>query len=450
MCLALLGCEILGAPAIRAGRMDYNEALHTTSKIETLANIVRVNNGDPITLLQVTQITPEVLGQSTFMGALMNIGANRTVGTGTTNLGLEYQMSSIGQYQPLLGQAQALQLITPITSDSLTNLYNSDWPLASLLSLTINRITPGYEDYAAAINALIALDDIGAITLSVETLNAASQAKSPVPTQNTSKSVDNETNPVLVIRLEDTRPYARNNERSIANRTEADTLWCRFLSVTTGSECVPGRIPTSVLFRTKETRIRINTKEAGLTSLATRTAFGVLSAGSEFPLFGFVSPDDYIAITHNKWNMYNFCDRTTVSFYTLTPAQEKGPTTAGSSNTLDSIVLDRMNENASQPLTAPTAIRCLMTLDDTKVRLDYEDAKKERRLLHLRRYVLIIKSVTEPKDAYVAYSDGKYWYYIDSEDSISKRNFTLVHQLLIVQAVAPTPLSAQPTISVSH
>ena len=49
--------------------------------------------------------------------------------------------------------------------DSLVNLYNSEWPLAAMLDLSVNRVTSGYEDYDAAIDAMIDLDLSGALIL---------------------------------------------------------------------------------------------------------------------------------------------------------------------------------------------------------------------------------------------------------------------------------------------
>jgi hypothetical protein len=75
---------------------------------------------------------------------------------------------------------------------------------------------------------------------------------------------------------------------------------------------------------------------------------------------------------------------------------------------------------------------------------DYEtqaSALEEKELDELRRYVLIIKSSTEPQNPYVSFYDKRRqeWLYIDAKDKISQKNFEFLVELLTMQAVSPPP-----------
>jgi hypothetical protein len=71
--------------------------------------------------------------------------------------------------------------------------------------------------------------------------------------------------------------------------------------------------------------------------------------------------------------------------------------------------------------------------------LDDYHVKMNHALGHLRRYILIVVSNTIPigKTAYASYSDGKYVYYIDDDDEISKKNFHLLSLFLTMMAIPP-------------
>ena len=76
----------------------------------------------------------------------------------------------------------------------------------------------------------------------------------------------------------------------------------------------------------------------------------------------------------------------------------------------------------------------------------------ERLLGSRRRYILIIHSKSRPKSgqAYVKFQDhwNSKWYYISNHDQISKDNFLLFSQLIILQSQPPSTPPPSPTISV--
>jgi hypothetical protein len=61
--------------------------------------------------------------------------------------------------------------------------------------------------------------------------------------------------------------------------------------------------------------------------------------------------------------------------------------------------------------------------------------KREYDLGHARAYILIVKSQTSPKDAFVSVRYRGDWYYISSDDDTSKENFALLGQIVTIQSI---------------
>ena len=78
-----------------------------------------------------------------------------------------------------------------------------------------------------------------------------------------------------------------------------------------------------------------------------------------------------------------------------------------------------------------------------------QDIQIEKELNELRRYILVITAAAEPAGAFVSWYDDVHsqWDYIAADDVISQRNFNLLMQLLVMQAVAPSP-ALNPSINV--
>jgi hypothetical protein len=77
-----------------------------------------------------------------------------------------------------------------------------------------------------------------------------------------------------------------------------------------------------------------------------------------------------------------------------------------------------------------------------------EFVEGNKRLGHLRRYLLIIMSDEPPLDAYVSWYDRGHWYWIAPDDEISQKNFDLISLFMTMMAVPPTSGPLSPTISV--
>ncbi|HEY3798210.1 MAG TPA: hypothetical protein VGL58_07635 [Caulobacteraceae bacterium] len=187
--LALGACQHVGPTSIEMGRADYNSAIQETSQTQLLANIVRVRNAQMPLVMDVTQINAGLSFQANITSQASGIGgqaalqsAGSVVATSSTagaikslvvptavelvGGGMIYQETPTITYTPLTGQALIAQLATPITVDSMAVLPDSEWPTTAVLTFAVNYAAPNYLDTSAALNALSALDAIGALTTS--------------------------------------------------------------------------------------------------------------------------------------------------------------------------------------------------------------------------------------------------------------------------------------------
>jgi hypothetical protein len=439
LCALLPACQIFGPNAIQTGRLPYNEVIQRTSKVQTFANIIRARNYEPTAFLDVTQINAGVLAQGIGLGALTNIGQGKL---GSVNLSLEYQEAPTIQYQPLTGAALISQLSTPITTASISNLYNSDVPLASLLSLTVDRITPGFYDYASAINALIALESYGAILITAVATESPPAKSGKNSSDSSSKDGDDQkSNPALVISLLRTHPYTGRELESPETRDKIDHLWCRLVTLllphvpclSIGQLILASSVPPG-----REKKLLDQT----VNFLRTRSAIGILKAAATAPapLIGFVPEPLFEKIRGEYWNRepaLSQCDST--SFYTLLP-EDEGPRDHPNANPEITRQTQAFIENSIYTTEGGIHIRnCLYTTSNFLDPDNVESARLENRLQGLRRFLLIIVSSTELPNSYVSYFDGTSWYSIDADDRISKENFELISELLTIQATATTP-----------
>ncbi|WP_159013986.1 hypothetical protein [Acidisoma sp. S159] len=71
-----------------------------------------------------------------------------------------------------------------------------------------------------------------------------------------------------------------------------------------------------------------------------------------------------------------------------------------------------------------------------------------------RRYILIITSATSPQEAlpeepiYVSFRSNGVWYFISSDDDVSKRNFALISEFMSIMAIPSQTPQPTPTIGV--
>src|ERR1700749_2013557 len=160
--ITLSSCSVLGPSSIDHGRTSYNEVIEGTSRQQALLNVVRISNGETPLFMDVTEVDAATSMGGTIGGGASGLGSTanfKSTSAGTIAGPIEsvtgsvsYQEAPTVRYFPLSGNALIAQVSTPMSPESLVNLYNSDWPLAAILDLSVNRVTNGYEDYDAAID----------------------------------------------------------------------------------------------------------------------------------------------------------------------------------------------------------------------------------------------------------------------------------------------------------
>jgi hypothetical protein len=165
--ISLCSCGVVGPSSIKLGRNTYNDVIHQTSGDQLLINLARIHNHEMPLFMDVTEVDATVQIQANASAGQAGIGS-RPGTTGGTLAGPVENVSLTGQYleaptiryQPLQGAPLIAQFNSPITVDSLVYMFNSDWAFDTLLPLTVDRLTTGFSDYYAALNAIIALDQI--------------------------------------------------------------------------------------------------------------------------------------------------------------------------------------------------------------------------------------------------------------------------------------------------
>ncbi|MGO9683412.1 MAG: hypothetical protein ACLPTZ_12650, partial [Beijerinckiaceae bacterium] len=204
--LSLNACSTVGPASIDQGRTSYNQVIQDTSAQQTLLNIIRVRKSETPLFMDVTEVDAATTFQTAISGGPSLLGATpnvKSTSAGTINGavgfitgGAQYQEAPTVRYQPLSGQALVAQVSTPMTAEALANLFSSDWPLAAVLSFSIDRLTPNFLDYEQALNAIIHLDHYGAIiitaTPSSESSDRANKSTSGVVTIASSSPAKND------------------------------------------------------------------------------------------------------------------------------------------------------------------------------------------------------------------------------------------------------------------
>ena len=487
--LALSGCQTTGPLAVRQGRPNYNEAIHDTSKEQLFLNMLRASKFDTVMFLEVMEVDAQLQFQGSLSGGASGIGTtalSKVGGTaGLVNGSVGYQEAPTIRYLPLQGQPLIEQISTPITADSLAKLFDSDWPLGVVLALTTDRIAPRYLDCYAALNAIMELDDHGALVLAPMKSLLGCQPDGGSAYPASSPGLQNDS---LVLYFEPDHLYvypssedahAGNQRAQAESRRLVTRLWLRLLTIykdsmlleqRTAADALLGSLPADIatidwnrypLLRRIELRTApvcpgwfsarkgeppiIPTGDPGPV-MRTRSATGIMRAAMyEGSFIQFVSPEAYGVIAQEPWNQRHSRVGGSGNFYTIRSADKGGrkhlPTTA-----------------STQPVAADsqagieghidTWLETTHTLNTTMVEMDLNgrpaeqverDLIIERTLGHRRRYLLIVESATPPeRPTFVRAHYGDTWYYIDADDQISRKNFILLAQLFSMQAV-PTP-----------
>jgi hypothetical protein len=187
----LAACQHFGPLALEQGRERYNETIHSTSRDQLFANIIRVANGESPLFMDVAEVNANQSFQNTLTGGVGGIGTllglqgagpsvptSATAGSLSTRV-VPNQAGSVGgsvlysesptiSYQPLSGQALIAQIATPIDIGSIANLINSDWPNLPVMDFAFDRITPYDGQYYVALDAITYLFGKHAVMVAAE------------------------------------------------------------------------------------------------------------------------------------------------------------------------------------------------------------------------------------------------------------------------------------------
>jgi hypothetical protein len=424
--ISLSACSVVGPASIDHGRTSYNEVIEDTSRQQALLNVVRVSNGESPLFIDVTEVDAATSAGGTLGGGAAGLGsiANLKSTAGTIAGPVEsitgsvsYQEAPTVRYFPLSGNALIAQVSTPIRPESLVNLYNSDWPLAAILDLSVNRVTSGYEDYDAAIDAMIDLDAYGALILAATsedslTLYPAKRSVTERPAKCDGKQAD-------------------DAERIV------DVLWRRLAYYINGSS---GAVSSIVI------RSRASESSSGRNKppfLQTRSALGVMKVAADptqRPSIAFLPPGDVRRIIDDYNARSVFCRQL---FYTLAPTTFH-PSVFGHGG--EPTELTETERKVADVISQRD--RSLVTMYTDKVVLNPQELRAESDLVNARKFMLIAVSDTPPVSAFASVNHGGKWYYIFDDDEVSKRTLALIVQINTIQAIPTQSAPLTPTISV--
>jgi hypothetical protein len=425
--IPLSGCSVVGPASIDHGRTSYNEVIEDTSRQQALLNVVRVSKGESPLFVDVTEVDAATSFGGSLGGGASGLGATanfKSTSAGTIQGPVEaitgsvsYQEAPTVRYFPLSGNALIAQVSTPIRPDSLVNLYNSDWPLAAILDLSVNRVTSGYEDYDAAIDAMIDLDAYGALILAATssdslTLYPAKRNVAERQAQCDGKQI-------------------KDAEEIVA------VLWRRLAYYINGSNGAAGSI-------TIQSRASESPKGKGQPPfLQTRSALGVMKAATEAtgrPSIAFLPPEDVRRIIDDYKNRSAFCRQL---FYTLVPgAFQPSVFGHGGEFKAPTETETRVGDVISQ------RDRSLITMNTDRPILSAQELRAESDLVNARKFMLVAVSDTPPEGAFASINHGGKWYYILDDDEVSKKSLALISQINTIQAIPTQSAPLTPTISV--
>jgi hypothetical protein len=433
--LTLSSCAVLGPSSIDHGRTPYNEVIEDTSRQQALLNVVRISNGESPLFMDVTEVDAATSFAGTVGAGVSGLGSSanfKSTSAGTiagpveaVTGSLTYQEAPTVRYFPLSGQALIAQVSTPMAPESLVNLYNSDWPLAAILDLSVNRMTKGYEDYDAAIDAMIDLDLYGALILAATASSDAPTAKDNLTLYFANRSVAE-------------RQAQCDGKQAKDAQAIVNVLWQRLVYYITGSS----HPLSAITVRSKGSgSSRENVSQPP--TLQTRSALGVMKAATETtgrPSIAFLPPEDVRLIIDDYKSRPAFCR---ASFYTLSP-NAFHPSVFGHGGEFRQATEteNKVNGVISQ------RDRSLVTLNTDKAILNLQELRAESDLVNARKFMLVAVSDAPPENAFASVNHAGKWYYIFDDDEVSKKTLALIIQINTIQAIPTQSAPLTPTISV--
>ena len=460
----LSGCVTLGSESIVVGRTPVNEAVATTARQQTLMNIVRVYHNEAPVILDIVETDEGVSTTASGTGAVTAIGAAAgRAGSASATLGASDGITN--RYIPLQGQALISQLSSQITVETINALYDSDWPLQSILEFSFDRISPSKDDFRLAEDLLTFLDAKNAISLATAKSGFSKEQPASRALKIGSVTINAQQPPsgggdTLNVYREPKSHY----ENPKLDQTAIENAWKRLYDLydktqpdyaghlAKGSGAASNIIE---LRNSPRTRFDKNDKNAFMTDFIgpiarTRTAIGILKYLVTQPKIAFVSPAEYLSIVHSSWNTREYFSRCPAAdAYILDPQSQVGvqsgdPEIYYPLNLISEFVDNQYHiRSFIDTLNINCAYSYFLVLGKNVNMRDFSIG-----LNALKRNILIIKSSQPPESSFVIWKDEGYYFYIMPDDRISQRNLLLVSQFLTIQATS-TPSPSLTTISPS-
>ena len=306
------------------------------------------------------------------------------LGLGSLTSTLSATDSPILKYQPPSSAAFIAQTLNPIPLSSLAKFVNSNANLVPLLAFTINRWTPRFNEYDEAIDLVDALDEYGAIDFETRSDGKLALMRRPDG---------------LLTR----KAALATNDKSLnclpANGSAlVSSLWLR-LSAALGQV---GAAP--IILKSPEAKAQGSV-------VLTRTALGSLRT-AEVHDVAFLDAAEASKVVERNKNATCF----NREYYYLD---------------------DEINGRQLE--------------EEWESRFDLlknHGAADDFRIIgHWRALMIIGVTDLKPSSAYVTIKRGTKWYSIDEADAVSKMNFSLLGNILIVQAQVPQQPPTQTVIN---
>jgi hypothetical protein len=432
--LALCACgSTMGPTSITASRTFYNEVIHDTASEQLLLNIIRAKNYETPNFVDVSEADATVAFTGSVTGTSSGIGAKAGTSGGTLagNIGavggtFSYGDQALVRYSPVLGYPLIQQISSPIAPVSIVHMFDSDYPLGSILEMSVERLTPGYADYYLASDRMVLLDQYGSIVLTPQKTapgRTKSRGKDP-PGSGGGGDAENSQDLNIILQNQAPAPtsgFIPNCEIPAADQNPASNvrrLWA-------GLENLYGRSATADVIT-----LQGGTSGAGF-FFRTRSAVGSLKL-SETPEIYITSPEEANEIiSYNNQAPCHIVAGEYVQNLFYFNSQLPGPSGE-----------NEPNAEAIENDWKAFFTEALQTRIDARLRNDTV-ARDSRRV-----FILIERTSLPPSNAYVAISRGGYWYSIRLDDRTSKNNFALLNEILTIQASPEKSPQLTPSISV--
>jgi hypothetical protein len=150
---ALAGCSSLGPGTVTRDRFDYNTAIATSWKEQTLLNIVKIRYADMPLFVEVASIVAgyTLEGQ---VSAGASFPSTNTFGGDTVTVGASGRFTDRPTitYVPITGQQFNRSFMTPIPPRSVLFLMQSGWPADLVFPMTVDSINGLRAQVAAGVS----------------------------------------------------------------------------------------------------------------------------------------------------------------------------------------------------------------------------------------------------------------------------------------------------------